>query len=106
MKSAHSAAINSNERIFPIFAKKLASKDTKEYANTVRKFAHWLGSEKAYYPAARPKIVQLLEIALSSFMDNFVHHSAVATEFVELVRLLLQSVTPFIPLFSEVELQC
>ncbi|KAG6371729.1 hypothetical protein JVT61DRAFT_9077 [Boletus reticuloceps] len=65
MKSAHSAAINSNEKIFPVFAKKLASKDTKEYANTVRKFAHWLGSEKAYYPAARPKIVQLLEVGLT-----------------------------------------
>lgn len=56
MKSAHSAAVNSNERIFPIFAKKLSSKDTKEFVNTAHKLTVWLGSEKAYYPAARPKV--------------------------------------------------
>lgn len=56
MKSAQSAAISANERTFPIFAKKLASKDFKEYVTTARKLATWLGSEKAYYPAARPKV--------------------------------------------------
>ena len=56
MKSAHSTAISSNERIFPIFAKKFASKDTKEFLSTARKLTIWLGSEKAYYPVARPKV--------------------------------------------------
>lgn len=56
MKTAHSAAISSNEKIFPIFAKKLASGDAQDFANTARKLAVWLGSEKAYYAAARPKV--------------------------------------------------
>ncbi|KAI9568165.1 hypothetical protein HD554DRAFT_2100326 [Boletus coccyginus] len=104
MKSAHSAAVNSNERIFPIFAKKLSSKDTKEFVNTAHKLAVWLGSEKAYYPAARPKIVELLEIAISAFVATFAHHSAVA-EPAERLRQLVQVVIPFIRLFPEIELQ-
>lgn len=56
MKSAHSAAISSNEKIFPVFARKLASGDSKDYVHTVQKLTVWLGSEKAYYAAARPKV--------------------------------------------------
>lgn len=56
MKSAHSTAISSNEKIFPIFARKFASRDTKEFLSTARKLTVWLGSEKAYYLVARPKV--------------------------------------------------
>ncbi|KAH0832837.1 hypothetical protein J3R83DRAFT_11764 [Lanmaoa asiatica] len=98
MKSAHNTAISSNEKIFPVFARKLASRDAKDFVNTAHKLAVWLGSEKAYYPAARPKI------ALAAFMDTSMHHSALA-EAAEHLRHLIRAVIPFRHLFPESELQ-
>lgn len=145
MKAAHNTAVSSNEKIFPVFARKLASKDTKDFLNTARKLAVWLSSEKAYYPAARPKVGSHLtvdapyqlpnsldcrtsrggilfsasrcildgyrfslfdfQIALSAFMDSFIHHPAVA-ELAEHLQQLVQAIVPFKHLFPENELQC
>ena len=45
-------AVVENEKVFPVFAKRLASHDVKEYTSTANKLKHWLSSEKAYYPDA------------------------------------------------------
>lgn len=45
-------AVVENAEIFPVFAKRLASHDVKEYTSTANKLKHWLSSEKAYYPDA------------------------------------------------------
>ncbi|KIJ13133.1 hypothetical protein PAXINDRAFT_100842 [Paxillus involutus ATCC 200175] len=104
MKAPQNAAITSNEKIFPVFAKKLASKESKDYINTAHKLAVWLTSEKAYYPAARPKIVELLEIALATFLREFLRHEGV-TELAEHLRQLVRAVIPHEHLFSETQLQ-
>ncbi|KAF8834630.1 hypothetical protein BDN67DRAFT_536324 [Paxillus ammoniavirescens] len=104
MKAPQNAAITSNEKIFPVFAKKLASKESKDYINTAHKLAVWLTSEKAYYPAARPKIVELLEIALATFLREFLRHEGV-TELAEHLRQLVRAVIPHEHLFPETQLQ-
>ncbi|KAF9220395.1 hypothetical protein BS17DRAFT_820681 [Gyrodon lividus] len=96
MKTTQNAAINSNEKIFPVFAKKLASKEPKDYINTAHKLAIWLTSEKAYYPAARPKIVELLEIAHATFVHEFLRHEGVV-ELAEHLQQLIRAVTPKTP---------
>ncbi|KIJ60334.1 hypothetical protein HYDPIDRAFT_32302 [Hydnomerulius pinastri MD-312] len=104
MKTAQHAAINSNEKIFPVFARKLASKDIKDYLGTANKLRIWLSSEKAYYPVARPKIVELLEIAHATFADEFLHNdSAINTG--EVLRQLVRTVIPYMRLFPENHLQ-
>ncbi|KAG9314782.1 hypothetical protein JVU11DRAFT_3867 [Chiua virens] len=99
-----SGAISSNEKTFPIFARKLASGEVKDFTGTTYKLTVWLNSEKAYYAAARPKIVELLEIALRTFMDTFIHHPAVM-ELSEHLRRLIQVVIPFCHMFPEAELK-
>ena len=56
MKLARSVAINSNERVFPIFAKKLASRNASKFRNAASFLAAWLGSERAYYLGAHHRI--------------------------------------------------
>ncbi|KAH7906312.1 hypothetical protein BJ138DRAFT_650139 [Hygrophoropsis aurantiaca] len=53
------AAVNNNERIFPIFAQRLASTDPELWRTTAKKLTQWLRSERAYYTAAQPKITVL-----------------------------------------------
>ncbi|KIK78149.1 hypothetical protein PAXRUDRAFT_342208 [Paxillus rubicundulus Ve08.2h10] len=104
MITLQNPAITSNEKIFPVFAKKLASKESKDYINTAHKLALWLTSEKAYYPAARPKIIELLEIALATFLRESLRHEG-ATELAEHLQQLVCAVTPHAHLFSENQLQ-
>lgn len=47
-----SRAIVENAKVFPLFAKRLASHDVKEFTTTANKMKNWLSSEKAYYPDA------------------------------------------------------
>jgi hypothetical protein len=54
--SSLSNAVENNNRLFPPFARKLAENDTTVYATFAHRLAVWLGSERAYYPAARPEV--------------------------------------------------
>jgi hypothetical protein len=54
--SPQQAAISNNEKVFPVFAKKLSSADEEVFCTTARRLSTWLNSEKAYYPAARPNV--------------------------------------------------
>lgn len=69
-------AISENERIFPIFAQRLASNEPKEFVNTTRKLATWLSSEKAYYAAARPKVSNCLTVKLAILISQLTRLSS------------------------------
>jgi hypothetical protein len=56
MKAQQAAAITNNEKVFPVFEKKLSSDDEETFCSSAGKLAIWLGSEKAYYETARPKV--------------------------------------------------
>jgi hypothetical protein len=56
MSRQQAAAITNNEKVFPVFAKKLSADDGDVFCSTALKLSTWLNSEKAYYPAARPKV--------------------------------------------------
>ena len=68
MSPQQAAAITNNEKVFPVFAKKLASDDEDMFCNTASKLSTWLNSEKAYYAAARPKVSSLCFDKLSSVL--------------------------------------
>ncbi|KAI0663864.1 hypothetical protein C8Q70DRAFT_1050487 [Cubamyces menziesii] len=59
--SAKSAEKN-NDKLFPIFQKNLASDNLQDFTTAAEKLAGWLSKDKAYYPKARPIIIQLLEV--------------------------------------------
>ena len=56
LSSMSSSAVQNNNRLFPPFARKLAQNDPTVYATFADKLAVWLGSERAYYPAARQEV--------------------------------------------------
>jgi hypothetical protein len=56
MSPQQAAAITNNEKVFPVFAKKLSSNDGNTFCNAAAKLSKWLNSDKAYYAAARPKV--------------------------------------------------
>jgi hypothetical protein len=58
--SPQQAAISNNEKVFPVFAKKLSSADEEVFCTTAGKLSTWLNSEKAYYSAARPNVSIIL----------------------------------------------
>ncbi|KAG2352249.1 hypothetical protein BDR07DRAFT_1438583 [Suillus spraguei] len=97
MSSRPQTAVAANAKISPVFATRLASKDVNEYINTANKLKNWLGSEKAYYPDALRNIVLLFEIAHQTFTTRFLH--------IELSAALIRAVIPFLPLFTEEDLQ-
>lgn len=66
MSPQQAAAITNNEKVFPIFAKKLSTDDEGTFCHTAGKLSMWLSSEKAYYTAARPKV--------SHFIRCFITH--------------------------------
>ena len=49
-------AMKNNQKIFPIFQKRLSTNDMAQWLSTANKFATWLDSDKAYYSAARPHV--------------------------------------------------
>ena len=55
-----SSAVTQNEKVFPILKQRLASRNIDEYLVTTNKLKSWLKSERAYYPAARPKVRTIL----------------------------------------------
>ncbi|KAG2354304.1 hypothetical protein BDR07DRAFT_1429857 [Suillus spraguei] len=96
MSSRPQTAVADNAKIFPVFATRLASKDVNEYINTANKLKNWLGSEKAYYPDALRNIVLLFEVF-------HIELSAVAA--MDIYQALIRAVIPFLPLFTEEDLQ-
>jgi hypothetical protein len=50
------AAIKNNEKMFPVFEKKLSTAKEDLLCGTTSKLSMWLNSEKAYYAEARPKV--------------------------------------------------
>ncbi|KAI6016567.1 hypothetical protein BKA83DRAFT_1996873 [Pisolithus microcarpus] len=59
---SQSHAVAQNEKVFPILSHRLTSGNPNDYVVTVHKLRTWLSSDKAYYPAARGKIIELLEV--------------------------------------------
>jgi hypothetical protein len=49
-------AISNNDRLFPLFKKRLAADDLDTFVSSAQKFAEWLRSDKAYYASARPQV--------------------------------------------------
>ncbi|KAG2358823.1 hypothetical protein BDR07DRAFT_1416555 [Suillus spraguei] len=105
MSSCPQTAITANAKIFLVFATRLASKDVNEYINTANKLKNWLGSEKAYYPDALCNIVLLLKIAHQTFMTRFLHIESSAVAAMDIYQALIRTVIPFLPLFTEEDLQ-
>ncbi|THH15588.1 hypothetical protein EW146_g4924 [Bondarzewia mesenterica] len=111
-------AINNNEKLFPVFARRLStSTHPVSYIGAADRLSVWLNSSKAYYPVARPKIVELLEIARTT-----VEREIPDTPLTDLVRdsslcpptkapslnaytKLVRTVMPFYHLFPELDLQ-
>ncbi|KAG2354347.1 hypothetical protein BDR07DRAFT_1429778 [Suillus spraguei] len=89
MSSRPQTAVAANAKIFPVFATRLASKDLK----------NWLGSEKAYYPDA------LRNIAHQTFTTRFLHIESSAVAAMDIYQALIRAVIPFLPLFTEEDLQ-
>ncbi|KAI0719375.1 hypothetical protein C8T65DRAFT_53937 [Cerioporus squamosus] len=63
VSSRAKASEKHNENLFPLFIEHLGSSSLNEYSTTAEKLASWLSVGKAYYPKARPSIVQMLETA-------------------------------------------
>ncbi|KAG2351409.1 hypothetical protein BDR07DRAFT_1413490 [Suillus spraguei] len=99
MSSRPQTAVADNAKIFPVFATRLASKDVNEYINTANKLKNWLGSEKAYYPDA------LRNIAHQTFTTRFLHIESSAVAAMDIYQALIRAVIPFLPLFTEEDLQ-
>ncbi|KAG2352112.1 hypothetical protein BDR07DRAFT_1439479 [Suillus spraguei] len=89
----------SSSKIFLVFATRLASKDVNEYINTANKLKNWLGSEKVYYPDA------LCNIAHQTFTTRFLHIESSAVAAMDIYQALIRAVIPFLPLFTEEDLQ-
>ncbi|CCM01510.1 uncharacterized protein FIBRA_03566 [Fibroporia radiculosa] len=107
-------AERNNEKLFPIFRRNLSDGVLSTYIATADKLASWLSRDKAYYPYARPMIVELLETAYLSLRraSGSVHQpfhisncpqslKAWADPFIEMMRTVL----PFYSLFVEQNLQ-
>ncbi|KAG2352727.1 hypothetical protein BDR07DRAFT_814670 [Suillus spraguei] len=101
MSSRPQTAVADNAKIFPVFATRLASKDVNEYINTANKLKNWLGSEKAYYPDALRNIVLLFE----TFTTRFLHIESSAVAAMDIYQALIRALIPFLPLFTEEDLQ-
>ena len=56
MSPQQAAAIKNNEKVFPVFEKKLSTDKEDLFCVTTSKLSMWLNSEKAYYAEARPKV--------------------------------------------------
>lgn len=56
MSPQQAAAIRNNEKVFPIFEKKLSTNKEDLFCSSATKLSAWLNSEKAYYAEARPKV--------------------------------------------------
>jgi hypothetical protein len=112
-----SDAINSNAKLFPIFEEKLSTNDPRLFANTSKKLVIWLSSEKAYYPAAQPKIVALLEVARATLRtkmgmnpngNDYFHISDCPPElddWVQSYHRLVHCIVPYLPRFTDPALQ-
>ncbi|KAG1725493.1 uncharacterized protein EDB91DRAFT_1168243 [Suillus paluster] len=98
-------AVVANAKIFPVFAKRLASHDVKEYITIANKLKTWLGSDKAYYPDALRNIVALLEIAHSTFTNEFLKTESSALAAMDTYKALIRTVVPFLRFFTEEDLQ-
>ncbi|KAI1796895.1 hypothetical protein LXA43DRAFT_878726 [Ganoderma leucocontextum] len=107
-------AERNNDQLFPLFLNTFSTGAAPEFATTADKLANWLKVDKAYYPKARPKIVELLEAAHNAVRRRSPHANlpfhvsrmdddvrAFAEPFMKLVR----TVAPFYLLFSELSLQ-
>ncbi|KAH7920893.1 hypothetical protein BV22DRAFT_1050031 [Leucogyrophana mollusca] len=105
MANGHSsAAINNNEKIFPVFAQRLASTDPSAWIAIVKKLMQWLRSERAYYPAAQPKIVELLEISYNTLTQALLTDPS-GLPVVEVYHDLARAVVPFMGNFTDGELR-
>lgn len=57
-------ALQNNERLFPMLQSQLSEENVNgNYASAAQKLAAWLSRDKAYYPAAKPWIIVLIETA-------------------------------------------
>jgi len=71
MSPQQAAAIKNNEKVFPVFAKKLSSNDKELFCSAIGKLSTWLSSEKAYYAEARPKAsLTLMSLDRSNKFDT------------------------------------
>ncbi|KAI0733548.1 hypothetical protein C8Q72DRAFT_596620 [Fomitopsis betulina] len=109
-----STAEKNNEKLFPLFRRNLTESNVNLYAATADKLATWASRDKAYYPFARPVIVELLETAHTQVR----HHSGSPdkpfhiSDYPESLKpwaepfiKLLRTIVPFFCLFSEPDLQ-
>ncbi|KAG6909828.1 hypothetical protein DXG01_015101 [Tephrocybe rancida] len=53
-----SNAVQTNDKLLRLHARKLASDDFESYSTFAERFAKWLEDDRAYYTTARPKIAQ------------------------------------------------
>ena len=51
-----SNAVETNDKLFGPYARKLESDHFETYNTFSERLAKWLADERAYYPAARPKV--------------------------------------------------
>lgn len=102
--SQRNPAVTQNEKVFPVLAQRLASGDIHEYLVTTNKLINWLKSDRAYYPAARQKIIELLEAAYVSFTD-LMHHGEATSLTAHSLRELVQVVVLHAHRFVEAPLQ-
>ncbi|KAG6836612.1 hypothetical protein H0H93_006033 [Arthromyces matolae] len=63
-------AVETNNRLFGPYARKLNSDDLETYTLFATKLAKWLSDARAYYSDARPQIVNLLKIAQKTLRRN------------------------------------
>ncbi|GBE87910.1 hypothetical protein SCP_1201350 [Sparassis crispa] len=104
-------AEKNNEKLFPIFRKNLAEGGIGAYTATAEKLALWLSKDKAYYPQARPIIVDLLEAAYSAVRRKnekglmSYHVSKAPDLYVAPFMKMVRTMSPFYAFFSEEKLQ-
>lgn len=101
---SQSHAVAQNEKVFPILSHRLTSGNPNDYVVTVHKLRTWLSSDKAYYPAARGKIIELLETAVTTYADVMRYQQA-APHTAYALRELVETVAPHLHLFEEASLR-
>ncbi|TFK67887.1 hypothetical protein BDN72DRAFT_898574 [Pluteus cervinus] len=109
MPPSSSQAAENNNKLFPYYLKKLSQSDPAIYNTFSSKLAIWLSSERAYYPAARPQIVNLLQTAYATLHQAIESNPNTSSHPQNSMTMsyihLLETVQPFVPHFVEPHLQ-
>ncbi|KAJ7756816.1 hypothetical protein DFH07DRAFT_820076 [Mycena maculata] len=100
--------LTQNQKLFDTFKDRFSMPtenfDPKRYTSASKRFGGWLGSEKAYYQAARPEIVDILSIAERTLHQVALQEPTHYAKLADAYTRLIAQVKPFHKSFLEQDL--